>query len=648
MSSINNIKYRKDIDGLRGLAIIVVLLFHYKFDIFQGGFIGVDIFFVISGFLITSFINKSIADKQFTFSNFYIRRARRLIPSYIIVLVFCLIASYFLLPPREFIHFNKVLSYALVFASNIFFLGDTDYFGIHSQFKPLLHTWSLGVEAQFYLIWPAMLLVLLKIKTVGRYLLTALIFTGSIWLAILFDEKVSAYYFPIFRFYEFMLGSIIFFASGRVIKYGFLSSLLFILGFCCIVISVFQYDSQLLFPSYFALLPCVGTALIIYTYPGCSLKLKWLINNPLFIRAGLISYPLYLVHWPLLVFYQYMVFRPISFSDKLLLILLSVLISWVLYRYLEIPIRNKTRIKDKTITFNSFLIKQVFIIILTIYIFVMPALAYKALEADGWGWRLESIHTEKLAIQLKNSTAKQALHIENYRRSIKNSNKISSHHILVIGDSHGADVFGALTLNYPATQRNIFHRVNSLSECFASSNSVEKINHNKFFSNQIVNAKSKKCQEAKKKIYFLINSYPEAIALVVLAWNKSPLMTYSSSVELLKELSVSNIVIFGENKLPFDPVPYIVAKGPELKSNELLYKLGEKKRLEFSHSIRNAANQLEVDFYDIFSTVCDDKKKRCEVLNSAGELLYRDDNHWTFEGWKYYGGFMSKLLLKYD
>ena len=133
LSSINNIKYRKDIDGLRGLAIIVVLLFHYKFDIFQGGFVGVDIFFVISGFLITGFINKSITDEQFTFSNFYIRRARRLLPSYIIVLVFCLIASYFLLPPREFIHFNKVLTSAIVFASNIYFLGDTDYFGIHSQ-----------------------------------------------------------------------------------------------------------------------------------------------------------------------------------------------------------------------------------------------------------------------------------------------------------------------------------------------------------------------------------------------------------------------------------------------------------------------------------------------------------------------------------
>ena len=644
MSSISKIKYRKDIDGLRGLAIISVLLFHYRFDIFQGGFVGVDIFFVISGFLITGFINKSITDEEFTFSNFYIRRARRLLPSYIIVLVFCFIASYFLLPPREFIHFNKVLSYAIVFASNIFFIGDTDYFGIHSQFKPLIHTWSLGVEAQFYLIWPLMLLVLLKIKTVGRYLLIAIIFTGSIGLAILFDEKVSGYYFPVFRFYEFMLGSIVFFASRRLIKYEILNSLLFIFGFCCIVFSVFQYDSQLLFPSYFALLPCVGTALIIYTYPGCSLNLKWLIHNSLFVRAGLISYPLYLVHWPLLVFYQYLVFRPTSLIDKALLILLSVLISWILYQYVEIPIRNKTRIKDKTIKFNSFLIKRVIIVMLTVYMFVMPFLSYKASEGDGWSWRLESIHTEKLATQLKNSIEKQGLHDRTYRKNVENTNKESSRHILVIGDSHGADIFGALTLNYPVSQGTIFHRVNSLPECFTSSNSVEIINFNEHFSNKA----DEKCQEAKKKIYFLKNLYPDAIALVVFAWGKSPLITYSSSVELLKELSISNIVIFGKNKLPIDPVPYIVAKGPKFDGNELLFKLEEKKILEFSNALRNTAKKLEVDFYDIFSTVCDDKTKRCKVLNSTGELLYRDDNHWTFEGWKYYGGFMSELLIKFD
>lgn len=636
MSLKRNINYREDIDGLRGLAIISVLLFHYKFEAFQGGFVGVDIFFVISGFLITGFIYKSITDKEFSFSNFYIRRARRLLPSYIVVLVFCFIASFLILPPREFIHFNKVLSYALVFASNIFFIGDTDYFGIQSQFKPLIHTWSLGVEAQFYLIWPLILLILLKIKAVWRYLSTALIFAGSIGLAILFEEKVSGYYFPIFRFYEFMLGSIVFFASKHDIKNKILNSLLFIFGFYCILFSVFQYDSQLLFPSYFALLPCVGTALIIYTYPGCSLNLKRLIHNSLFVRAGLISYPLYLVHWPILVFYQYLVFRPISLTDSLMLIIFSVLISWLIYRYLEIPIRNKTRIIDRTIKFNSFVIKQVIIVMLIIYIFAIPVLSYKGSQGDGWSWRLKSIHSEKLSIQLKNSSEKQQLHTNSYIKTIENINKQSSRHFLVIGDSHGADIFGALTLNYPAYQGNIFHRINSIPECFTH------------FSTQASFTETQKCQEAKKQIYLLNNLYPEAIALVVYAWDKTALLTYSSSVALLKELSVSNIIIFGRNKLPIDPVPYIVAKGPEFKSNELMFKLAENKILESSNTLRNSAKELEVGFYDIFSTVCDDKTKRCEVLNSSGELLYRDDNHWTFEGWKYYGGFMSELLRKFD
>jgi peptidoglycan/LPS O-acetylase OafA/YrhL len=630
LKSLDTIKHRKDIDGLRGLAIIVVLLFHYKFDIFQGGFVGVDIFFVISGFLITGFIASSITDNLFSFINFYIRRARRLLPSYVIILLFCLIVSFFLLPPREFIHFNKSLSFAIAFASNIFFVDDTSYFGLNSHFKPLLHTWSLGVEAQFYLIWPIILLALLKLKFFGRYLIASIIFFGSIGLAIFFGKSVSGYYIPVFRFYEFMLGALVFFGSSRSIKNEILNSILFVVALFLIAISVFKFDSQLAYPSYFAIIPCIGTALVIYTFQKILPSLKLLINNPLLVQVGLISYPLYLIHWPLLVFYQYQVFRPISLADKGILIFLSILISWILYQFIEIPIRDKIHINKKTIKFNSQFFKHIIISTIAIYIVIMPFLAFKASEGDGWSWRLKSTYSEKMAKQLINSNVKQGDHTSSYNSNVNKINDSSKQNILIIGDSHAADIFGALTLNYPASKGVIYHRVNSIHECFLNDHTGYKI---------------EKCKNARNKIQSFNDSYPDGIYMIIYAWKKFPSEVYSPTIKFLKEISMNKIIIFGANQLPIDPVPFIVAKGPQLETNNLLYELIERQKLISYNSIIKTAKELEVNYYDILLKVCNDKARSCEVLNSSNELLYRDDNHWTFEGWEFYGSLMSDILI---
>ncbi len=336
-------KYRSEIDGLRALAIIPVILFHFNISVFQGGFVGVDIFFVISGYLITSLILKALNNNDFSFLAFYERRARRLFPAAFIVTIFCCITGWYILAPNDFQSFGKSLWTFAIFGSNIHFMNEVGYFDAPSLTKPLLHTWSLSVEEQYYLLIPAILFIAhRKIPNAIPLLLCILIALSFVYSTYQVNNKPEyAFYMLPTRAWELLLGSLIASSWLPAPRNNILSNILAAAGLMMILSAFLLYNKNTPFPGLAALLPCLGTALIIWTNTvNKNLIGKTFSIRPL-VTIGLISYPLYLWHWPLIIFTRYYLDREFKPDEILAVIALTVLLSWLTWKYIEQPVRKR-------------------------------------------------------------------------------------------------------------------------------------------------------------------------------------------------------------------------------------------------------------------------------------------------------------------
>lgn len=288
--------YRHDIDGLRAVAVSLIVLFHLGVNELAGGYIGVDVFFVISGFLITKLVLKDVKAGTFSYRSFYLRRLRRLGPSLRAVLGLTLAAGYFILSMFHFEELARSTMAAVLSGSNILFWLQADYFDTSSIFKPLLHTWSLSVEEQFYLVWPTTLILLVRISSQKIRALALIVISIASLLAaeiVLDRDPAGAFFLPIFRVYEFAFGAAIamFGLSVRASPKAHIASFT---GLVFIAYAGLSYSEDLRFPGINALLPCVGTALLIFSGPKAFVN-RVLTVSPLR-YVGRISYSLYLVH----------------------------------------------------------------------------------------------------------------------------------------------------------------------------------------------------------------------------------------------------------------------------------------------------------------------------------------------------------------
>lgn len=334
-----NTSYRADIDGLRAVAVLLVLLFHFDLGV-SGGFVGVDVFFVISGYLITEVIRNAIHSKRFSFSDFYIRRLLRLQPALIVTIGLCLVAGFLLMDPASFSGLATSAEYSILSASNFYFWLNQGYFDASAQTQPLLHTWSLATEWQFYLVWPFIVWAALKLS--DRFLLILLSVMTVVSLAasqIMLDYDSSAAYFMMpFRVFELSIGGMLVFAAKHRASPG-IESATVIAGLLLIIGSAFLLDSTSPFPGLRALVPCLGAAACIYagrSKAGSVLRLSPMVN------IGLISYSIYLIHWPIVVFYKYYVFRDLETFEKLALLTLAIAAGALLYRTVEKMFMGKT------------------------------------------------------------------------------------------------------------------------------------------------------------------------------------------------------------------------------------------------------------------------------------------------------------------
>lgn len=335
------IKYRPEIDGLRAVSVVAVILFHAGFGSFGGGFLGVDVFFVLSGYLITSIILSDLQKGQYSLANFYERRARRILPALFLVLISCAIFAVFWMPPTELLEFSRALSSVVIFSSNIYFWRSTDYFSVAAELNPLLHTWSLAVEEQFYIFYPIVLVFLARYgRSVLVISIAALLFCSfALNLIALSSERISTlavFYLTPFRGWELLVGAICAFGRPRVAK-G-LAALLSTIGLLAIITSFVIFDSLTPSPSQYTLMPVIGTAFIILFCSSTDIVGRLLASRPM-VGIGLISYSAYLWHQPVFSFARIRLLDEPSDSMMLALSVFSLLLAWLTWKFVENPIR---------------------------------------------------------------------------------------------------------------------------------------------------------------------------------------------------------------------------------------------------------------------------------------------------------------------
>ena len=364
-----NVRYRADIDGLRAISVFAVVFYHADFiffnkEIFSGGFIGVDIFFVISGYLITSLILKEINNNNFSITNFYTRRIRRIIPVLFFVIISCIPIAYIFFLPSSLVDFLYSILSTLFFSSNLYFHHTgLIYGGPDSSLKPLLHTWSLSVEEQFYIIFPVILILFRKfLKNYILHLFIIFFFVSFISTQIIsIKYPLHNFYFINVRIWELLAGSIIAYLNTNSIKYNNkLTDYFPYLGLTLILFSIFLLNDEMSLPSIYSMPAVIGTCLIIF-FSNSNNFLTIVLSLRVFVFFGLISYSLYLWHFPLFAFYNYIFFESNSFIIKIIIILLSILLSFLSYFFIEKPFRNKKKISNKNL-FTSVVISFLFIL----------------------------------------------------------------------------------------------------------------------------------------------------------------------------------------------------------------------------------------------------------------------------------------------
>jgi peptidoglycan/LPS O-acetylase OafA/YrhL len=348
------LEYRPDIDGLRAIAVLSVVGFHFFPTWIKGGFVGVDVFFVISGFLISGIIFRSIVHGKFSYREFYGRRIRRIFPSLVVVLFCCLLYGSQVLFSTEFSRMAGHITAAAAFVANILFWYEAGYFDTDAAYKPMLHLWSLGVEEQYYILWP-LLVSGFMLKMRRFYLVIVAVFIASFWanLALTWREPSAAFFLPITRFWELMVGSgLAYFATVRGPSPGastltrlaercdlpIVRDALSFVGLALVVASVLLIDSKAFFPGWLALAPTVGAAQLIAAGPTAWVNRR-LLSLGIAVFFGAISYPLYLWHWPISAFLHIDLGSDLSRPIRCAAVSVSVLLAWLTYRFIERPIR---------------------------------------------------------------------------------------------------------------------------------------------------------------------------------------------------------------------------------------------------------------------------------------------------------------------
>lgn len=392
-----NIKYRPEIDGLRSIAVLSVILFHAGITQFSGGFIGVDVFFVISGYLITTILVNEQEKGFISISNFYRRRAKRIIPALFLVIAVTTPAAYLYLAPKELSSYISSILYTATFSSNFLFWQESGYWDTATALKPLIHTWSLAVEEQFYLIFPFIVMMFWRFGAILFSLFLAILMAGSLWLSqnSLLDNPMFSFYMLPARAWELFAGSIIAVLLKRSNIYsssGIFNQVASIAGLLLIVFPVFYYTGKTKFPGISAIPPVLGAGLIIITSNSNTIVGRILGSKP-FVAVGLISYSAYLWHQPVLAFLKIITLGRMDVVDSLLAVGLILILSTITYHLVEKPVRFGHTFFGKWPLLTTGIASCLIIVA-----------SFTASKGNGFPDRINSVYSAKAqAVELKNT-----------------------------------------------------------------------------------------------------------------------------------------------------------------------------------------------------------------------------------------------------
>ena len=648
------LKYRPEIDGLRSLAVISVIIYHaqiYVGDKFflTGGYLGVDIFFVISGYLISRIIISELENNRFSFSNFYERRIRRIIPALLVVILFTSILSWIYLHPSNLTDYSNTVLSVLIFSSNIFFyFSDFGYGTFESMSKPLLHTWSLGIEEQFYIFFPIFFVFFKKyIKFDLKNVLLILIFSNLILIQFLgnlnftkpyLDDHFqfmapsifSDFYLPTSRIWELLIGSYISICEKRIVEIKikkFYSNIITLVGLLLCILPMFYFDNKTFHPSFLTLIPIFGIFLIIFFSNKKNFVTK-ILSNYIFVKIGLLSYSLYLWHYPLFTFAR-IYYLDLNLFNKIIIIIVSFILSYLTYSFIEKPFRNK---KYK---FSKILI----IIILQVAILLFFCL--KVISNKGYPERFDKIKSTFKEFQIDNDILRKQSWdlIKNKKKSSFADDNIN---ILFIGDSHSKDMFNVFYQNKNLFNKYTFNREELIfwketADFDQQLNRLKKFK-NFYFADYLIvsNRFQKNDLENLKKLILFSKNYKKKMIIL----SKSTEFRSSQSSYTLYDKYVIKNFNKKNHKINLK----------DFKNN--LEKIYFKNKISFddlNKQIYNITIKENVKFLNKEELLCNNINNTCLAITPNGEKIFYDYGHYTIAGAKYIGELIyNKNWLKLD
>jgi len=612
-------EYRPELNGLRALAVMLVLLYHLDFEWMKGGFLGVDIFLVISGYFISRNIIYELQQGKFTFYGFYTKRLRRLFPALIFTLILVLVAGYYLLTPSNLERLGKSTIYSSLSFSNFFFWSESGYFDLGANLKPLLHMWSLSLEEQFYLFWPLLLFLLYRYFKRHILLFILLFIIGSIFLSEwYFSTDQSAVFFLIpFRMFEFLLGaSCIWLERVYIKRSNFLQEILFLVGLLLIIFSAFYFSNETKMPGLLSLIPCLGAVLIIYG--GRANKLSWILKNKTVELIGKSSYSIYLIHWPLVVYYSYWTLSSFNLATQIILGLISILLGVLMWYFIENTFRYAKNIDTK--------LDRVWVAI-PVSLLLINLLSANVLRSNGFPDRFPGeLYMSKEEI------------LENRKSYWKESNSKSTilkgetgkGKIIMFGNSQAIDLIYALRNN--GFEAKIIS-LQTAGKCFNFSQPIKEID-------------ADLC--AKKKEANLNNNNWENADAIYLHdhWPQLDLIGLRKILKNIRELSNAPVFVFGPKLIYDHHIPEIArtshSLNPKVINNyakkyskiELKTDINDKLKDEFRDPFYTENNII---YIDILSLQGGDNLDEFEIVSKDLKFLYFDRGHFTEQGSKELG-----------
>ena len=664
--------YRADIDGLRALAVVSVVVFHAFPEVMPGGFIGVDIFFVISGFLISTILLDNLRKGTFSFSEFYSRRIRRIFPALLVVLSASYAFGWFALLPDEFMQLGKNIAAGAGFVSNFLLWSESGYFDTAAELKPLLHLWSLGIEEQFYIVWP---LVLWAVARLRLNALTVILVVASISFALNIDgvrnNAIAAFYSPQTRFWELLTGAIV--AVGFIRKEAvarwidhlqvWLARILFehpmrispqamrtgasLIGLAAIVAGFWVINRTRSFPGYWALLPTLGAALLISGGPNA-----WVNRNILAARGlvwlGLISYPLYLWHWPLLSFLKIMEGQTPSIGVRISAVGFAILLAWMTYRLVERPVRFGSKGRPATV-------------VLTLLMLALGFLGYNTYVREGLEFRNKVFQQNKGQVKYQESFYEndicRQMHpdFRGFYCFLANAGRPT---IQILGDSHANRLVMGLTRFTDENILQIGHHgcppfldIAALEpgltkdECAKSTNyAIEVAANTDSIRTVIMTFAGAKYIGAGRYFEAFDARQPRSAST-----NESLANAMRKTLDLLRAKGKSIVFIYDNPEISFDPNTCVDGGRPlrlirrEVRNPCAITRDAfVKSQQEYRSLVQSVLKDYpDIKVIDAADATCD--KALCYAVKD-GAILYRDGNHLSFGGSLLVGRAIAKAI----